>query len=1339
VTDTPTATDTPSETPTDTATFTPSPTPTDTETDTATPTASPTYTATSTYTPSLTRTSTATKTNTPTLTITPTKTSSRTITPSRTPSFTPTSSFTWTPIPTDTATFLPTIMDTPTDTDTPTESATFTPTEIPSYTTAPTFTISPTQTLVPLSAPYFRPYVKYAAGGGLTVGIGDFNHDALPDVAMTTSNQLLIFTQNTDGSLAAPIAYTAGTWSASMAIGDVNNDGRDDVVITDVSSNTISVFLQQTDGTLANRTVYSTGGEGPVAIAVGDVNGDQLSDVVVALQNNIGIFYQNANGGLSSIVTYAAINSHYVDIALGDVNNDGRNDIIKLNGWAYSTSLSVYPQNTDGTMATPITYPLSGCGGICDGFGIDVGDVTGDGRKDVVMSYGGNNPYSKIAVFAQGNDGSLQTPVSYLTYDLPEPVKIADVNLDGRSDVITAHTNWAAMSVSLQQLNGQLQHYSLYSIPYANGYTQDALAVGDLNHDGLPDVAITDQDNGLIILYQSVAPTPTPTWTPSPTRTSTPTLTPSITPTASNTPTISLTPTMSLTPIPYTTPVSTITVNNTADSGPGSLRQAVLDLAPGGRILFDASMAGQTIVLDSTITLDKNLIIDATSLGTHVRISGNQAVRVFLVNPGVNVTLEALDIVDGYSSDPDRGGGGIYSLGEITLNDVLFSGNRAPYLAFITVQNGALGGAIYSSGPLWINASTFQENSADSGGAVYIAQDSLVADHDVFSNNQATNSFTGMESWVPAERGDGGAIAGDTATSLSISYSQFTGNQALKGGAVASQISNGEPSYLTIDNSSFDMNTSGYYGGAIYSLKTTLGIVDSAFDSNTVTGISIGGALFHQDGPLSILRTTFTNNNSATYAGALALEDTPPADQSMLVDESTFINNTAWYAGAIGLGDGKLSITRSTFTLNIALGGGAILVGSLQSPIDSELELSNSTFYNNQAGTTKSGGATLIEPGASASVTNTTFSGNKSWDGETTGTLGGTINNLGTLNMSNSILADGLGGYCNPGGLLGTSLSNWVQDGSCGATISGDPRLDVLADNGGPTLTMALLPDSQAIDAGDDSVCPAIDQRNAVRPQGQHCDLGAYEYGGVPVTPSPTPTAIFIFQGEIPTETPTSTPTFTFTPTNTPTSTPTFTPTGTPTSTPTFTPTPTLSATPTMTSTDTPTSTPTTTATPDCSQFGFTRALIQATTGGLPRLNTNVINISSQNAYVQSFNLTWDVYHGVNPSQYVAHFHYNGYQFPDLNSYSSPSYWSRSGAPSSQDLLTGGGVARPLSYDFGVADANWPMDVASTTFSLTIHLTNGCDLILAATPTSTPSATRTPTPTPTDTPMSPTP
>jgi CSLREA domain-containing protein len=182
--------------------------------------------------------------------------------------------------------------------------------------------------------------------------------------------------------------------------------------------------------------------------------------------------------------------------------------------------------------------------------------------------------------------------------------------------------------------------------------------------------------------------------------------------------------------------------------------------------------------------------------------------------------------------------------------------------------------------------------------------------------------------------------------------------------------------------------------------------------------------------------------------------------------------------GAIYNDSGTLIVANSTFSGNSASAGGAI------SNVGGTLTVSNSTFSGNSA---NSGG--VLGNNGIATVTNSTFSGNSA------SSAGVIVNDTGinnTFHLRNTIIANSLsGGDCTTP--PDTNINNLIEDGSCSPALSGDPNLGPLQDNGGPTHTMALLSGSPAIDAGDDTSCPATDQRGITRPQGPHCDIGAFE------------------------------------------------------------------------------------------------------------------------------------------------------------------------------------------------------------------------------------------------------
>jgi len=222
--------------------------------------------------------------------------------------------------------------------------------------------------------------------------------------------------------------------------------------------------------------------------------------------------------------------------------------------------------------------------------------------------------------------------------------------------------------------------------------------------------------------------------------------------------------------------------------------------------------------------------------------------------------------------------------------------------------------------------------------------------------------------------------------------------------------------------------------------------------ANTVIGNTFpdgDGSGVHNRGTLFVTNSVFSDNHSYLgwgHGGAI-FNDTGTVTLVM----TTISNNSAMFGGGIYNWLGTLNVMNSTISDNYSAGGGGIL---------------------------NIGMATLM---------NSTFSGNGG---------GGIVNNDSLNNSSttatNTIAANNIDGNCY-GTLSGSS--NLADDESCGPGFSVSPSilLGPLMDNGGSTQTVALLPGSAAIDAGDDEVCLITDQRGVARPQGAHCDIGAYE------------------------------------------------------------------------------------------------------------------------------------------------------------------------------------------------------------------------------------------------------
>lgn len=228
-------------------------------------------------------------------------------------------------------------------------------------------------------------------------------------------------------------------------------------------------------------------------------------------------------------------------------------------------------------------------------------------------------------------------------------------------------------------------------------------------------------------------------------------------------------------------------------------------------------------------------------------------------------------------------------------------------------------------------------------------------------------------------------------------------------------------------------------GGGIYNGDgATLNLTDSTVADNISLNQPSGGIYGFFGSTINITRSTVSGNVAATdVAGGLrSLGDAT-------IVNSTFSGNvsTAWHGGAIFHTDGQLTVTNSTFSGNVAPGGTAsgILVATFGAP-------ANATLTNNVLEGNGGAFACAIEGGGAATITSLGF--------------------------------------------------NVISDGSCNPIATDQPFTDallgLLADNGGPTLTHALLAGSLAIDAANTTVCPATDQRGV--PRDAACDVGAFEY-----------------------------------------------------------------------------------------------------------------------------------------------------------------------------------------------------------------------------------------------------
>ncbi|MHC4248608.1 MAG: FG-GAP repeat domain-containing protein [Planctomycetota bacterium] len=331
--------------------------------------------------------------------------------------------------------------------------------------------------------------------------IGDVTGDGADDLVLATNSssappydgKLLVYTY-VSSSLVGPTIYDLPTVAqdGTAAIADVTGDGLNDVIIAGAGAD-LHVFPQTLAGVLDTPATYTSALGDVRCLEVGDFNDDGLIDVVsTPWDGGVDLFLQLAGGDLASPVTYGVTSMGYPEICTGDLNGDGLQDVAVASGQGISANVGVLYQTPAGTLGGLRYFdPGGGHNGNGESAGdADIGDVDGDGREDLVVVYGGNSPEAEFAILYQLPNGKLDAPVTQKCMDIPEAVRLVDVDGNGLKDIVIASGGWRA-SVHLQ---ASARSFSSHSVmpSYLYSFWSGAFAIGDLNGDGRPDFAFGD-------------------------------------------------------------------------------------------------------------------------------------------------------------------------------------------------------------------------------------------------------------------------------------------------------------------------------------------------------------------------------------------------------------------------------------------------------------------------------------------------------------------------------------------------------------------------------------------------------------------------------------------------------------------------------------------------------------------------------------------------------------------------------------------------------------------------------------------------------------------------------